>query len=100
MVDDDVPEAFRRAAFALKVGQVSSPIQTGQWYHLLRVEEKIPAESPAMPDVRADLERRVHERFVDGRMRDIYARLAAKASVQIRDPILKEAYDRRNPSPK
>jgi len=97
MNDDTLPEAMRRAAFAIEPGKVSSPIHAGQWYQILKLEEKIPAENPDMAAVRGSLEQSVRERMIESRTRALYDKLVAQVSVTIHDPVLKEEYDRRNP---
>ncbi|HEY8392065.1 MAG TPA: peptidylprolyl isomerase [Capillibacterium sp.] len=39
-------EAFEKAAFALKAGEISGPVQTEYGYHLIKVEAKKAAEAP------------------------------------------------------
>lgn len=96
LADDETPEAFRRAAFQLNPGQVSNPIHVGQWFHILRLEERIPAETPPIEDVRAQLEAAVLERLSEVRMREMYSQLVGRVQVMIEDPVLREAHEKRN----
>jgi peptidyl-prolyl cis-trans isomerase D len=48
-------EAFDQAAFSLEPGAVSEPVRSVYGWHLIRVEERKPAELRSFEDVRADL---------------------------------------------
>jgi peptidyl-prolyl cis-trans isomerase D len=50
-------EALDQAAFALRPGQLSEPIETPRGVHLLRVEERRPALDRSIDDVRLELAR-------------------------------------------
>lgn len=51
-----VPE-FSDAAFALEVGKVSEPVLSQFGYHLIKVDEKLPAETKGVDDVRGEIAR-------------------------------------------
>ncbi|MFQ5590193.1 MAG: peptidylprolyl isomerase [Phycisphaerae bacterium] len=94
--DDDIPELFRKVAFSLAPGQVSDPVRIGSWYHLLKLEKRIPAESPGFALVRAELEQRARERLSWPAMERLYQRLLRDTVIEIHDPVLRDAFDKKN----
>lgn len=93
--DDEIPENFRRTAFALRPGQISGVVRVGEWHHVLKLERRIPAENPDFQSVRDQLSVGVRERLADQRMRELYEKLLGQAAVDIHDPALRAAYQRR-----
>jgi len=94
-VDDEVPENFRRAAFALEPGQISGVVRIGEWYHVLKLENQIAAEQPDFNSVKEELARAVRDRLVEARMRELYEQSLTQAKVDVQDPALREGYERR-----
>lgn len=95
--DDLVPGLLREAAFRLEPGQVSTALRVGNWYHLIKVERHLPAESPDFAAVRATLEQTVHERLAEPAMEELNEQLFRDAVVEIHDPVLREVFQRRYP---
>lgn len=93
--DESVPEAFRAAAFSVPPGELAVPVRIGQWYHVLKVEKRIPAESPTFEEVRPLLERRLQDRLVEPRIAQLHQRLFRNARVSIQSPALREAFDKK-----
>ena len=98
--DDEIPAAFRQTAFALKPGQVSSIVRVGEWYHLLKLERVLPREERDFDEVRGKLERDLGERVSETRMRELYEKMLQQATIDVRDPSLREAFEQRRPRPK
>jgi len=90
--EDRIPEIFRQTAFALKPGTVSGAVHAGDWYQLIRVEERLPAEHPKMDDVKGELTRRLRERLSDQAMYALYEKLVGEATIEVFDPLLRDVY--------
>lgn len=90
--DAQLPAALREAAFALRPGQVSPPVRTENFFHILKLEERIPAAGVRFEDVRADVERSLRERVVPGEMNKLASELFRKADIRVIDGRLREKY--------
>lgn len=93
--DEAIPENLRRTAFALQPGQVSGVVRVGEWYHILKLEERIPAQQPDFSVVREELTRSLRDRLTESRMRELYEQTLIAAAVEVQDPVLRAAYERR-----
>jgi foldase protein PrsA len=91
---DEVPYAFREAAFALAPGAVSSAVRAGEWYHLIKLEERIPASAPNFAAVRDELVQLRRERLAEQAMADLYERLFRDGNIRIYDPALRDEFNR------
>jgi len=96
MAEDQLPPVFRQAAFALEPGTVSGAVRVGNWYHLIRLEQRIPAERPVMALVGDKLTKRLRHRLSEGSMYALYEKTLREATIKIYDPVLREAYQARN----
>jgi parvulin-like peptidyl-prolyl isomerase len=90
--EDQLPELFRQTAFALEPGMVSGAVRIGSWYHLIRVEERIPAQTRVLATVREELTQRLRRRLSEGAMFSLYEKVLREATIEIFDPVLREAY--------
>ncbi len=90
--EDQLPELFRQAAFALKPGDVSGAVRVGEWYHLIRVESHISREQRDLGIVRHTLTERLRRRLGEAAMFNLYERLLREATMEVFDPVLSEAY--------
>jgi parvulin-like peptidyl-prolyl isomerase len=91
--EEDVPALFRETAFRLKPGQVSATIRIGAWYHILRLEDRLPAQDVDFEQVRDELRRRILEQRTEPAMQELYEELFREADVRIHDPALREAFE-------
>ena len=95
--DPDVPGLLREAAFSLKPGQVSNPIRAGNWYHVIRLEELLPAADVTFDEVRGKLLERLRARRLPGEMQRLSAELFDRARLEILDPVLEAEFFKRHP---
>ena len=93
--DPSVPALFREVAFSLTPGEVSDPVRVGEWYHLIRLERILPKEDVDFEQVRGELERTLRVRGADRAMIEVFEKLFREASIEISDPALEAALNRK-----
>lgn len=92
--DDRIPATLRQAAFSLKDGQTSDPIQFEGAYHLIKLERHIGPSQTPFASVRDRLAHDVEQRLTAMKMDQLAGELLSKAKVSIEDPALRDAYER------
>ena len=94
--DEELPALFRKTAFTLETGEVSSAVRLGEWYHLIKLEDVLPAADRNFADVRGELERSLRERVTQPAMAKLLEKLLREANIAIDDPILAEGFERKH----
>jgi peptidyl-prolyl cis-trans isomerase C len=85
-----VPE-FENAAFALDVGAYTeTPVHTQFGWHVIKLEDKRLVQPPAF----ADVEGQIRSVLLRERYFNLLTKLRDEASIDISDPVLKEAFDK------
>lgn len=95
--NDDIPQVLRDAAFTLKPGEVSAVLRVGEWYHVIKVEERIPADGIPFEAAREEAERSLRERLAEPAMYALFEKLFRSATIEIRDAGLRAAFERKHP---
>ncbi|MCH8243589.1 MAG: peptidylprolyl isomerase [Planctomycetes bacterium] len=95
--DERVPAAFRTAAARLEDSRVSNAMRVGEWYHLLKLQRQVPPREVDFREVRDALERQLRAELAGPGMRQLSDRLFKEASIEINDPILREAFEKTFP---
>ena len=94
--EDMLASHFRDVAFALEPGRVSDAVRLGEWYHLIKLERRLPATYPEFASVRADLEARLRERLSESAMLKLYEKLFRESRIEVFDPMLRAAFERKH----
>lgn len=92
--DERLPKNFKDAAFALKVGEVSDILQTGESWQIIKLEERIMPTGVKFENVRDTLRKELTEEAVQqamGYFRQIIGD-AIRSSLKIEDPVLERQF--------
>ena len=61
---DQVVEPFAKAAFALKDGETSAPVQSQFGWHIIQAQSRRDTKMPALADVKSDIQRMLADEMV------------------------------------
>lgn len=76
-----VPE-FEKAAFALRVGDISQPVKTKFGYHIIKVTNRTDSRAKSLSEVKEDIRRALISEYVNSLLQDIQD----KAKVDLKNP--------------
>lgn len=91
----DVPQAFKDAALALDIGEVSDPVLVDQSYHLIKLEQRLEPRAVKFDDVRDSIREDLHELLVDAFMKQLRVEIGQQTlnGLKIQHPELKRQFD-------
>lgn len=90
-------DAFKDAAFTLKVGEVSDTVITNGAYHLIKLERRIDPVAVNYADHKEAIRRDLNEAMLNNNMKQLRNELAQDAlkSLKITEPTLKAQFEKR-----
>jgi len=91
--------AFESAAFSLQPNQISDIVTTQFGYHIIKLQEKIPAQMLEYEKVSEDLKERLKQRAIQEKLKDYVPKLMQEANVEILDERLKPREGSAGPIP-
>jgi peptidyl-prolyl cis-trans isomerase C len=74
--------AFEKAAFALKVGEISEPVQTQFGYHVITVTDRQEARTRPFDEVKEEIRESLVSAYIEGLVEELHQ----KATVQVKNP--------------
>ena len=92
--ETSVPRAVRDAAFALKDGQVSSIVQVGSSFHVLKLVKRVMPPRVTYESVRDKLRDQVRQRIIMGAQAQLMSELRRRAEIEYVNPILRQEANR------
>jgi parvulin-like peptidyl-prolyl isomerase len=92
--EEVVAPVLREVAFSMKPGEVSKPIRVGTWWHILKLERRLPAPNVRFEDVRGQVEQSLRDHAIPEQMNHLVMDLFQKADVKVLDSKLKRKYEK------
>ncbi len=89
-----LPQSFKDVAFALKIGEVSDPVQAGGAYHLIKLEQRIAPKAVKFVDVKKSIRADMEDRLMQQAIKVLRNQLASQAmqSMKIEEPTLRRQF--------
>ncbi len=82
---------FENAAFALKKGEVSDLVKTPFGYHLIKVEDRKPASTRSLDEVKLKIKEQVMQEKQRKAVEDMIAKLKKKYTVKMNTELIQES---------
>ncbi len=92
--DEAIAPVLREAAFSLKPGEVSKPIRVARWWHIVKLERRLPAADVTFEAVRDQVEQALRDRVLPQEMNRRLTALFQKAQIRVLDSKLKDQFER------
>lgn len=86
---DKLVKPFSDAAFALKINEISQPVQTQYGWHIIQVLDKRPAPKPTLDDLTPQIGQQLYIQ----KYQTLFGQLYKASKIDIPDPALKQAID-------
>jgi foldase protein PrsA len=80
----DLPQSIKDAAFALKPGELSDPVEAKGAYHLLKLENRIAPKAVKFEDVKDGIREDLHERAVQETVKQLRQQLVQQAREKLK----------------
>lgn len=93
----DVPQSFKDAAFSLKEGEISDPVEANSAYHIIRLDVRIAPKAVKFEDVKESIRTELYNRAVQATVRELRSEIdkQAREGLKIEHPELKRQFDER-----
>ena len=94
---EGLAQSFKDAAFALKEGEISDPVEAGGAFHLIRLSKRNAPRAVKYEDMKESVRAELQDRWVTATMKDLRAQLAQSGmqTLEIEDSVLKKQFDKR-----
>lgn len=77
---------FDKAAFSMKVGQISEPVKSPFGYHIIQVEEKKPAQKATLAASKDQIKQVMQQQAMQAQIPAFLQSLHSKATITVSDP--------------
>lgn len=84
--DAQLVKPFKEAAFKLKKGELSEPVETQFGWHVIRVDEVRNTKPPSFDDVKSEL----LNALIREKAQDVFSKLRGAAKIEVVDPAFKD----------
>lgn len=90
-----IPDPFRQLAFTLQPGQVSDPLNIGESWYLIKLEQKFPPKAVKFQNVKESLRKSMYDKLAEFAMGRLRENLGSRVMQQlsIHDPLLIKQFE-------